>query len=78
MHNGIMISTPEGINAYRLLALKGALTLESVGMKMSRGTSALKLVKSEFGIKARTAKEALPKYIAILTEMGVYVPQSVG
>ena len=74
MNTGIMISTPEGINAYRLLALKGALKLESLGMKVYHGASALKMVKAEFGIKARTAKDALPKYIAILTEMGIYNP----
>ena len=65
-----IISTPEGISAYRLLALKGALKLESLGMK-TRGPSALSIVKREHGIKARTAKEALPLYIELLKEKGI-------
>jgi hypothetical protein len=66
----IAITSPEDIAAYRLLAIKGALKLESLGMK-SRGPSALSVVKKEFGIKARNAKEALPLYIAILKEKGI-------
>jgi hypothetical protein len=66
----IVITSPENIAAYRLLAIKGALKLESLGMKAS-GPSALSVVKKEFGIKARTAKEALPLYIVILKEKGI-------
>jgi hypothetical protein len=66
----IAITSPEDIAAYRLLAIKGALKLESLGMK-SRGPSALSVIKKEFGIKARNAKEALPLYIAILKEKGI-------
>jgi len=39
------INTPEGIHAYRMLALKGALKLESLGMRRSHGPSALAMVK---------------------------------
>ena len=45
-----MIDTPEGIEAYRILALKGALKLEIAGMK-GRGRSAYSILKSEFGFK---------------------------
>ena len=65
-----IISTPENIAAYRLLALKGMLKLESFGMK-SNGSSALSIVKKEHGIKASTAKEALPLYIELLKEKGI-------
>lgn len=65
-----IISTPENIAAYRLLALKGMLKLESLGMT-KRGPSALSIVKKEFGIKARTAKDALPLYIELLKEKGI-------
>lgn len=36
---------------YRLLALRGALKLECLGMKRSRGPSAFSIVKREFGFK---------------------------
>ena len=65
-----IITTPESIAAYRLLALKGMLKLESLGMT-SRGPSALSIVRKEHGIKARTAKEALPLYIDLLKEKGI-------
>ena len=65
-----IITTPENIAAYRLLAIKGMLKLESLGMK-SRGPSALSIVKREHGIKASTAKEALPLYVELLKEKGI-------
>ena len=64
------INTPEGIHAYRMLALKGALKLESLGMRRSNGPSALAMVK-ELGIKARTAKAALPLFEAYLKAEGI-------
>jgi len=66
----IVADTPEAINGFRMLALKGALKLESLGMKR-RGPSALSIVRQHYGIKARTAKEALPLYIALLQSKGV-------
>lgn len=36
---------------FRLLALKGALKLECLGMRRSRGPSAYSIVKREFGFK---------------------------
>ena len=61
------LTTPEHINAFALLSLKGRLKLESLGMKCN-GKSAL---SQALGIKARTAKEALPLYIAMLEEKGI-------
>lgn len=48
--------------AFRLLSLRGALKLEAVGMKRSRGPSALAIVRKETGLKARTARDMLPRY----------------
>jgi hypothetical protein len=63
--------TPEKIRAFMLLSLKGALTLEAKGMKR-RGRSALSVIKAEFPqIKARTAAEALPQYLAVLQRLGI-------
>lgn len=45
---GGMVVTGEHINLARLLALKGALKLEILGMKR-RGRSAFSILKKEFG-----------------------------
>jgi hypothetical protein len=66
----IIIDTPEQIDLYRLAVLKQALRLEAFGMK-GRGRSAFAVVKELTGLKARSAKELLPKYIAWLEEKGV-------
>ena len=66
----IVLDTPAQINAFRLLALRGALKMESVGLKR-RGPSVLTLVKKETGIKARTAKDALPLFEAHLRGLGI-------
>ena len=71
MENNItVIDTKEGISAFRLLALRGALRLESFGMRRSRGPSALAIVKAEFGLKGN-AKTVLPQFEAMLREKGV-------
>jgi len=71
MNTAMHFSSPEQIEAYRLLALKGALKLESIGLKR-RGPSALSIVRS-MGIKARTAKAALPIFEQHLRQIGVLV-----
>lgn len=68
----IICNTPETINAYRLLALKGALKLEVIGLKASRGFSAFKVVKAEFGFTGNKAS-VLAKYEAHLRSIGVLV-----
>jgi len=70
METIVLLDTPAHINVFRLLALRGALKLESVGLKR-RGPSALTLVKKETGIKARTAKDALPLFEAHLRGLGI-------
>ncbi len=54
-----------------MLALRAGLKLESAGLKMSRGMSALKIVRREFGIKARTSAKALPEYEQYLRSIGM-------
>lgn len=68
--HGIILTSPDQINAFALLSLKGRLKLESIGMK-GRGLSALTLVKSITGLKAKTAKEMLPLFENYLREKGV-------
>ena len=64
--------TPGTIRAFSLLALKGALYLESKGMQR-RGQSALAVARAQFpqAVTARTAAAALPQLVAKLREMGV-------
>ena len=59
-------------SGYMLLALKGALKLESHGMKR-RGRSALSVARAQFPgiVTGRTAAAALPQLVAQLKSMGV-------
>lgn len=64
------ISNPDQIEAYRLLVIRSGLKLESLGLKHSSGRSMLSIVR-EMGIKARTAKAALPLFEAKLKQEGI-------
>ena len=68
--NGFSLTTPDQINAFALLSLKGRLKLESLGMK-GRGASDLSQVKRITGLKAKTAKDMLPLFEDYLREKGV-------
>ena len=70
---GATMITGNDIQVYRLLALRQALKAETIGLRLVRGRSALAIVKAETGLKARTAKDMLPKYEALLREIGVLV-----
>lgn len=50
----IVADTPEAIDRFRLVALKGALKMEVFGMKR-RGQSVYSIVKQEFGFKGNKA-----------------------
>ena len=67
----IMLTTPEQIDGYRLLTIRAGLRAESMGMRLTRGASCLKLSKEASGLKARTAKEMLPLYEAWLETKGI-------
>ena len=62
---GAVVVTGPHIETVRLLALKGALRLEAAGMRR-RGPSALALAREASGLKARTAAEMLPQFVAWL------------
>ena len=70
---GATMITGSDIQVYRLLTLRHALKAETIGLRLVRGRSALSIVKAETGLKARTAKDMLPKYEALLREIGVLV-----
>jgi len=50
-----LLTTPEQISGARLIALRGALKLELLGMKR-RGRSAYSIIKDEFGLKGNKQK----------------------
>ena len=66
----LVLKTPDQINAFRLLTLKGALKMETFGMTR-RGESAFSVIKREFGLKAASAKKLLPLYEEYLTDLGI-------
>ena len=63
----IVLDTPEDINMFRMLSLKGALGLEVKGMKR-RGRSAYSIVKEEFGLKGNKQR-VLEQFTAIVEQM---------
>jgi hypothetical protein len=65
----MMIDTPEGIAAYRMLALRSMLKLEILGMKHSRG-SAYATIKREFNLKGNKQR-VLDQYETLLREKGI-------
>jgi hypothetical protein len=67
---GAIVATGEGIKVFQLLALRGALKMEAIGMKR-RGKSALSIVKAQTGLKARTAEDMVPKYEDWLRAQGL-------
>jgi len=66
----VVIDTPEGMAYFRLLQVRGALSIEvKTGKSHSRG-SVLKLAQREYGIKSRTKKGALAELNALVVEAG--------
>ena len=55
MDRGITITGTENINMFRLITLKHALKLETLGMKRG-GRSVYAIVKEEFGLKGSKQK----------------------
>lgn len=63
MNSAVIVDTPEGIAYARLAAMKGAVNLESKGMKMSRGRNITAMARKELGLKARTPHAEVIKVI---------------
>jgi len=72
MDKTIVLDTPAQINAYRLMTIRQGLKAEMVGMRLTRkAPSCLSIVKKEFGIKAKTATQALPLFEEYLKSLGL-------
>lgn len=74
MNSPIVCDTPESINAFSLLAMKGALKLESIGLRHSRGSVA-KLVRAVLKANGRKApadkKELLTQFEFYLRDIKI-------
>lgn len=69
LEGGTLVVTGNSISTYRLLALKHALKLETLGMKR-RGGSVLSVIKKEFGLKG-TKAQVLVSFIELLKSNGI-------
>ena len=65
MSNVTVINTASGIAQYRLLTLRSALKLETLGMKNSHGSVA-PIIRKEMGSKTKNKK-------ALLSELDYYI-----
>ena len=63
-----ILDTAESVEMYRLLAIKSALKLESIGLKGSRGSVA-KLARQVIGSKTRDKKQLLIEYTNYLNKL---------
>ncbi|NTU52266.1 MAG: hypothetical protein HGB04_06610 [Chlorobiaceae bacterium] len=61
----VVIDTPEGIEMYRLLALRSALQLECKGLRF-RGGSAVKTVRELIGSKTRSREKLLAELDGVI------------
>ena len=66
----IMLDTPEQIQAARLLVLRQGLTLETKGLRLSRGRTAYSIIKEEFGFKGNKIK-VLEQFEEMLEDLGI-------
>lgn len=67
---GGQVFTGNGITAFRLLAMKSALSMELKGMRLSRGPSVFGRIKAEFKLKGSKQK-VYDQFCAKLREAGV-------
>jgi hypothetical protein len=56
------LTTPTQIAVYRLATLRSALKLESRGLRISRGPTALSILRKEYGYKGK--REAILAQVA--------------
>ena len=76
MGDGGFVVTGEHIQVYQLLALKARLKIEAAGLGF-RGRSTLSIVKQMTGLRARSAKDMVPKYEEWLRDQGILADKEV-
>ena len=65
-----VLTNPDDIAAYRLLVLQKGLSLETKGIKMSRGRSCYSIIKEEFNLKGNKLS-VLDQFTNLLKEQNV-------
>jgi hypothetical protein len=70
MNQSLVASTPDQVFAYRLLALRAALKLEILGMHLSRGDKASKMIRHLMSTRTRNLKDLLAEYESFLRSNG--------
>lgn len=65
---GLVLDTPDSIMHFHMLAQKHALRLEIAGLKHSSGKSVCAHIKRTYGITARSKKEVLAQFTAMIEE----------
>lgn len=65
-----VLTNPDDIAAYRLLVLQKGLSLETKGIKMSRGRSCYSIIKEEFNLKGNKLS-VLDQFTKLLQEQNV-------
>lgn len=76
LHEGgaFTVEGKEGMKLYRMLSLKSALKLETKGIKIRRGFSALKTIKQEFNFTGSKEK-VLEAFTKLCEEQSAKVPR---
>ena len=69
MNEMIVCDTPDKILAFQLLSIRSALRLETLGLKLSRGSVAQK-VRYMMSVKTKNKKELLAIYESYLKANG--------
>lgn len=69
LSDGTQVIEGEHIPVFRMLALKGALKLEILGLHR-RGRSAYSIIKEEFGLKG-SKQSVLAQYEGLLRKVGI-------
>lgn len=67
----MIANTPDKIFAYRLLALKGALKLETLGLRHSSGKSVAPQVRYLIGSRTKNKKALLDQYVTFLQNRSI-------
>lgn len=62
----MIANTPSQIFAYQLLALKGALKLETLGLRHSSGKSVAPQIRYLIGSRTKNKKALLDQYVTFL------------
>lgn len=67
----MIADTPSQIFAYKLLALKGALKLETLGLRHSSGKSVAPQVRFLIGSRTKNKKALLDQYVTFLQNKNI-------